>query len=325
MKRGLVLLFFLFLHSAYATPARYLSGNRANVTPKKLYGPANLFGGGGDVDNAIQWMIDEVRGCKDCDAKVDVLVLRSSGADGYNETIMKMRGVDSIESIVFDNKKDANTKEIEDTVNKAEVIFFAGGDQCRHLRFFEGTRLQKAVQAVYDRGGGVGGSSAGLAILSPVIYDACRGSTKSEEALSDPYHSSISFAYDFLKIQNMRNTYADQHVVARNRIGRTLTFLARQLQDGKTDHVWGLAVNEDSSLVVDKNGLGTVMGAGPVHLILADHKPEVCKPKTPLTYSNFKMWRFDSGKTIDLKNKPTEGFYLRSVTKGKLSADPYTP
>ena len=58
----------------------------------------------------------------------------------------------------------------------------------------------------------------------------------------------------------MQNTYADQHVVARNRIGRTLTFLARQIQDGKMDHVWGLAVNEDSSLVVDKNGLGTVMG-----------------------------------------------------------------
>src|SRR4029079_11196560 len=138
---------------------------------------------------------------------------------GYNETIMKMRGVDSVESIVFDNKADANTKEMEDTVKKAEVIFFAGGDQCRHLKFFGGTRLQRAVQEVYDRGGGVGGRSAGLAVLSQYIYDACGGSTKSDEALSNPYHSSISFAYDFLKLPYMQNTYADQHVVARNRIG----------------------------------------------------------------------------------------------------------
>jgi hypothetical protein len=37
------------------------------------------------------------------------------------------------------------------------------------------------------------------------------------------------------------------------------------------------------------------------------------------------MWRFDAGKTIDLANKPTEGFYVRSVIKGKYSADPYAP
>ncbi|HEX8191141.1 MAG TPA: hypothetical protein VF586_22465, partial [Pyrinomonadaceae bacterium] len=86
------LLILLFAHviltgRAEAKETRFLTGNAADVKPRKLHGPAyHLQGGGTDVGAAFQWLIDKVRGCEgDCAAKLDLVVLRSSGGDGYND------------------------------------------------------------------------------------------------------------------------------------------------------------------------------------------------------------------------------------------------
>jgi len=88
-----------------ATPQvmRYLIGNPVDVNPT-LAGPVyNLGGGGPDVDEAIQWMINKVSGCTDCSTKVDVVVIRSSGDDAYNQPMYGMRGVDSVETLLITN------------------------------------------------------------------------------------------------------------------------------------------------------------------------------------------------------------------------------
>ena len=74
----------------------------------------------------------------------------------------------------------------------------------------------------------------------------------------------------------MQDTITDSHFVARDRMGRLLAFLARQIKDGRATSALGVAVNEVTSVVVDRNGLATVMGAGPAYFVLADHLPEVC-------------------------------------------------
>ena len=106
-------------------------------------------------------------------------------------------------------------------------------------------------------------------------------------------------------------------------MGRTLAFLARQIQDGRTDSALAVAVNERTSLAVDRNGIATVMGEGPAYFILADHLPEVCQPKTPLTFSDYKIWRVDAGGRFNLRNRPTQGYYLRSVENGAITENPY--
>jgi cyanophycinase-like exopeptidase len=65
------------------------------------------------------------------------------------------------------------------------------------------------------------------------------------------------------------------------------------------------------------------MGVGPAYFVLADHFPEVCEPGTPLTYSDYKIWKVLPGQTFDLANRPTAGYYLRSVIDGQISANPY--
>ncbi|HEV8579589.1 MAG TPA: Type 1 glutamine amidotransferase-like domain-containing protein [Thermoanaerobaculia bacterium] len=318
----------LTLTLALALPAdarviRYLTGNPANASAPPA-GPALDFAGGGDdIAAGIQWVIDEVRGCTDCPAKIDVVVLRASDSNNYNDYVFAMNGVDSIETLVISKRRDADTAAVEATIRSAEVVFFAGGDQCNYVRNFKGTRVERAVEAVYARGGGVGGTSAGLAIQGDFTYDACRGSATSREALANPYHKHITFTYDFFHWRHLRDTLTDQHLVTRDRLGRTLAFLARQIQDGKAASVLGFAVNEETSVGVDKDGLATVMGVGPAYFILADHPPEVCKPGAPLTYSNFKLWKVPAGGTFNLRDRPAEGYYLRSVDRGVISQDPY--
>ncbi|HYP51992.1 MAG TPA: Type 1 glutamine amidotransferase-like domain-containing protein [Pyrinomonadaceae bacterium] len=320
---GLLFLFLTLASGAQAKVTRYLTGNGGDVAPA-LFGPAHDFGGGGtDVDAAIQWMIDQARGCTTCAAKVDVVILRSTGADGYNDYIFAMNGVDSVETLVITSARDANTVAVETTVRNAEVVFFAGGDQCDYVTNFKGTRVETAVESVYARGGAVGGTSAGEAIMGEFSYDACRGSVTSSQALLNPFHRYVSFTYDFFNWADTNDVIFDSHFVTRDRMGRTMAFVARQIRDGRATSALGVGVNEVTSVVVDKNGLATVFGDGPAYFVLADHVPEVCEAGTPLTFSNFKIWRVASGGTFNLRNRPTTGFYTVSVTNGQLSGDPY--
>jgi len=313
-------------YSADAHVTKYLTGSPVDVQPA-LHGPAFHFQGGGtDVDAAFQWMFDQVRGCSDCDTKLDIVVLRASGDDGYNDYLFAMKGVNSVETLVITDRNDSKKEEVIRAIRNAEVVFFSGGDQCNYVRNFKGTAIEDAVASVVARGGGIGGTSAGLAIQGDYTYDSCGSSnsgTRSFEALANPYLKGISFTYDFFHWPNMQGTMTDQHVVERDRFGRTLTFLARQIRDGKAKSVWGLAVDRETSLAVDKNGLATVMGKGPAYFVLADHMPEKCEPSQPLTYSNYKIWRRDAGQTFDLKNRPSEGFYTRSIREGVIDADLY--
>jgi cyanophycinase len=322
-KVTLLLLASVLAAPAHAKVTRYLTGNAGDVVIS-MAGPAHDLGGGStDVDAAIQWMIDQVRGCTSCSTKVDVVILRSSGSNGYNDYIYAMNGVDSVETLVITSAKDSNTAAVEDTVRKAEVIFFAGGDQCNYTSYFKGTRVETAVEDVYARGGGVGGTSAGTAIQGEFTYDGCTGSATSAEALSNPYHRRITFTYNFFNWANLQRTITDSHFAQRDRMGRTMAFIARQIKDGRAANALGVAVNEVTSVVVDRNGLATVMGDGPAYFVLGDHMPEVCQSGTPLTYSNFKIWKVPAGGTFDLRNRPTTGYYLRSVTNGVISSNPY--
>ena len=319
---ALVLLVSALL-TAEAKITRYLTGSGEDVTPR-LHGPAlDLGGGGTDVAEGIQRMIDEVRGCTLCATKLDVVVLRASGADGYNDYIYKMNGVDSVETIVVTGAEDARQTEVAETVRRAEVVFFAGGDQCDYVKYFRGTRVETAVESVYARGGGVGGTSAGEAIQGEFVYDGCVDGATSDEALADPYHAHVTFTYDLFRWRHMRGVITDQHVVARKRLGRTLVFVARQLKDRGAREVLAVAVNERTSVLVDRRGLARVVGEGPAYFILGDHAPEVCEPKRPLTFSGYKVWKLAPGSTFDLARRPRTGFTLVNVTEGKPTDNLY--
>jgi cyanophycinase len=291
----------------------------------KLAGPVhNLGGGGPDVDDAIQWMINQVRGGSNSNTKVNVLVIRAAGNDDYNQLIYSMRGVKYVETLIIRNRQEANRTDIFDKVRNAGVIFFAGGDQCEYIRHWKNTKLEVAIKSVYDQGGAIGGTSAGAMIQSEYVYDscACEDSIETHEALDDPY-GNITFTYNFFQWKYLRGTIIDTHFDERKRMGRIMVFIARQIQDGVSAKALGIAISEQTSLLVDKYGIAKVTGKGSAYFVLGDHPPETCKKGTPLTYHDYKIWRVPRGDTFDLNKLPSKGYYLRSVKRGRFDSDPY--
>lgn len=108
-------------------------------------------------------------------------------------------------------------------------------------------------------------------------------------------------------------------------MGRLMTFLARQIQDGVADIVYGVGVNENVSVVVDTSCKGTAYG-GDFYVVMASHEPEECVKRTPLTYSDFKIWKVQEGETFDFSSRTSSSeSYIRSVVDGVIDSDPYTP
>jgi cyanophycinase len=320
----LVLILFLAV-PLHAAMTRYDVGNPADVVPL-LHGPIiHLAGGGTDVDAAYQETIDRVRGCSDCATEIDVVVLRASGADGYNEYLDAMPGVDSVTTFVITDRLSSFLPEVVDAVRKAEYVFFAGGDQCNYEKFFNASPIEEAVRAVYARGGAVGGTSAGMAILGKAVYDACGNDASAQSALSlaDPYYDEITFTTDFFDWPYLGNVVTDTHFAQRNRMGRLLAFLARMMRERDTPTVLGIAANEKTAVLVDDRGMAHVVGAGPAYFVLADHFPDRALPGQPLTYCGYKVWRAPAGTSFDLIHTPRTGFKVVDVNEGVILGDPY--
>lgn len=178
-----------------------------------------------------------------------------------------------------------------------------------------------------------------MAIMGPFVYDACLTSsgTTSTAALSNPYDRTISFTYNFFAFQYMTNVITDQHFVTRDRMGRLLSFMARQIKDGKGTYVWGIAANEETSIVVDEVGSALVVrndgvtgydvplppaSANPVaYYIYLDHMPEVCASKKPLTCTGYKVWKRAYDQTFNMATKPTTNpDYTISVSAGVMTS-----
>lgn len=337
----LTVLIFLLGLTAVATAkiTYYQTGNVTDVASNLVLGGPilDLGGGGYDVDAAFQSTIDQVRGCTGtCQTKINIVILRASGADGYNNYLYSMNGVQSVETFVLTARADSSDPFVVQRIRQAEFVFFAGGDQCIYVTNFKGTPLETAVEYVYSRNGAIGGTSAGMAIMSPFVYDSCGGSALSSNALANPYHKTMTFTYNFFNFGFMGSVLTDQHFVVRDRMGRLLAGLARQIKDGKTTSAWGVAANEETSVLVGPTGTATVVrndgvnGVPPIpsaslnpvaYFILADHTPETCVSKVPLTYSGFKVWKRTYGQTFNLANRPTTApDYLINVSNGVMTA-----
>lgn len=301
----------------------YLENNFAHLSLQQAGPVYNLGGGGFDVDEAIQWMINQVRGCNFCQEKVDVVVIRHSGSDAYNEPILAMDGVDSVKTLIISDRQDAMEENVIEDIENAEVIFFAGGDQCQYLRNYLNTGVDRAINSVIARGGAVGGTSAGAMIQSNFVFKACSETVTSETALENPYED-ITFSQDFFHWGNFEDTVIDTHLYQRDRMGRLMTFVARLLRDGISSNVLGIGVDENTSLIVDRDGLAEVVGDEFVYFVLGDHLPEECEPQTPLTFSRFKVWKRRNGQTFDLNNRAlNDDYYEVSIENGEINSNPY--
>jgi cyanophycinase len=235
---------------------------------------------------------------------------------------MSLNGVNSVVTLLITDRASAERRDIARIVDGAEIVWFAGGDQCNYIRWIKGTPVHRAVERVFRRGGGVGGNSAGLAIQGEMVYDACPDqSAASKDVLLNPFSVDVTLSSDFLRWPMMRGIITDTHFHQRDRFGRLAVFLARANANGK--HVIGVAADEQTSIVVSRDGIGRVFGPGAAYVVVPTRRAEVLTKGTPLTYRWLRVFAFRSGATVDLKNPPVIGGRVIDVVDGKLSADPY--
>jgi cyanophycinase-like exopeptidase len=170
------------------------------------------------------------------------------------------------------------------------------------------------------------GTSAGTAILSEFVYSAQRKSVTSAAALADPFSRDITLDRDFLLLPHMAGIITDQHLIERDRIGRTLTFMARLVADGWTSEGRAIAIDRETAVLVDASGMATIVANAdhetPYAYFLRGGTPQVVAPQTPLTFTGVQVLRAEPGSTFDLAAWAGTGLtaYTLSVDNGVLSS-----
>jgi len=274
-------------------------GNPADVVTSTS-GLLVLHGGGTDADENFVRMGSAAGGG-------DFMVIRFGGTDAYNQYILDLCGCDSVETIVFKNRNAATNAFVIERIRNAEALFIAGGDQSDYVKTWKDTPIEDAINSVAAKPAPVGGTSAGMAILGEFSNSAMSNSTlTSSEALANPFHRDLTLDRDFLALEGLEGIITDQHLIERDRMGRTLAFLARLVQDGWTADARAIAADRETALHVDPADGDAEVVAVPghptpyVYFLRAPGPAEVCQPGTPLTFRNVSVYRIGPGGTFDL-------------------------
>jgi cyanophycinase len=310
----------LVIPSPPASYKYFRIGNLNDVQTKPVAGVA-MMGGGSDLDEAFAWLCNKGNGG-------DFLILRASGDDDYNSYLNKLCKANSVATLVIPNREAAEDPAVAEIIRKAEVIFIAGGDQANYIRGWKGTAVQTALNENTAAGKPIGGTSAGLAVEGEFVYSAMGDkpddkNLSSAEVLLNPYFERVTLTRDFLKIPHLQNLLTDSHFAKRDRMGRTLGFLARIIKDGWSQSPREVAIDEKSAVLVEADGQATVVGTGKgAYFLRPMQPPEVCENGVPLTFREVSVYRVTTGTHFDLTSWMGKGgtAYSLSVERGTIES-----
>ena len=291
MNRKLLLILLLLPFTSFGQNyTSYFTGNNTDIVTSPLGGVC-LMGGATENDNAMKWFLQRANGG-------DVLVLRTSGSNGYNAYFYSGLGIslNSVETIVCNNALASNESYIIQKINQAEAIWFAGGNQWTYISYWRNTPIDSAInQSISHRNIVIGGTSAGMAIQGNYYFSAQNGAVTSASALANPYNALVTVdSSAFINNNILGNTITDTHFDNPDRKGRMMTFLARI----KTDYgvyAKAIACDEYTAVCIDTNGIARVFGGHPTYddnayfiqsnCELIVQTPENCTSGNPLTWN----------------------------------------
>jgi cyanophycinase len=112
-------------------------------------------------------------------------------------------------------------------ITEATAVWFGGGDQTELIAAYRGTAVEREFKALLKRGGVIGGTSAGAAVMSDVMIEG--GNPKAQ----------VGRGFGFVT-----NAVFDQHFLKRNRINRLLGVLSDR------PHLIGIGIDEGTSFIL---------------------------------------------------------------------------
>ena len=304
---------FLFSYSLIGqTYTSYFTGNMEDVITNPQAGVC-MMGGATEDDEAMKWFLQRADGG-------DVLVLRASGSDGYNDYMYSELGItiNSVETIVF-HEFTANLESyIHERIQKAEAIWFAGGNQWDYVRYWRNSAIDSLInEGITQRNIVIGGTSAGMAILGGFYFSAQNGTVTSGAALANPYNSNVKVdSAAFLQNDFLSNVITDTHYDDPDRKGRHVVFMSRILTNYGADPK-GIACDEYTAVCLGTDGVAQVFGQYPdfddnayfiqTNCELSDVTPENCTPGNPLTWN--------------LNNQAIKVYKVKGTSSGKNTFD----
>src|SRR4030095_15797292 len=128
--------------------------------------------------------------------------------------------------------KVADTEAFVQPIKAARGVFFEGGRQWKIMDAYLHTRTHKELTALLERGGVIGGSSAGATALGSYLV---RGDTKGNETMIGDHLEGFGL---------LKNSGIDLHVLRRNR-----QFDMLEVMD-KNPQLFGVGLDKDTAIVV---------------------------------------------------------------------------
>ncbi len=209
-----------------------MAQDAALVRAKSASGDGTLLiCGGGTLPDSIRDRFVELAGGRE--ARIVVIPTaagpQNSMARGELSLVpWKSRRVRSLQLLHAQDKSDVSNPEFVRPLEGATGVWINGGSQSWLSLYYAGTAVEKQLQALLDRGGVIGGTSAGAAIMSRVMI--ARGRDRAE----------IERGFDLLP-----GVVIDQHFLKRNRMTR----LAGAVE--MHPDLIGLGIDEGTAVEVD--------------------------------------------------------------------------
>lgn len=237
-----------------------------------------LIVGGGGNPKYLKEILDkfvELAGGKD--ARIVVIPTAASSSPDYDyqnhylaRRLKSQYEVKSVTIAHTHDRKIANTEAFVMPFKNATAIWFSGGRQWRFTKAYRGTLAEKAFRNVLDRGGVIGGSSAGATIQGSFL---ARGDSKTNTIMIGDYQ----YGFGYLK-----NVAIDQHIVPRRRQLDMIKVLEDKDKKMKPEHdrsaLLGIGIDEDTAIVVKKNHFHVI--GKPTGLVFV-YDPRKWTPQTP--------------------------------------------
>ncbi len=158
------------------------------------------------------------------------------------------RGLKNVKMLHTHDPAIADTAEFAKVLSDATAVWFTGGRHWRIVDSYAGTLTYREFHKVLERGGVIGGGSAGATIQGDYLV---RGDTSSNRIVmtEEPNHQK---GFEFL-----RRSAIDQHIDARNRWDDLIPVIQRY------PNLLGIGLSEDTAIIV-KGDLFEVMGKSKV-------------------------------------------------------------
>lgn len=227
---SLILFAFLYL------PVQADDGKgKNNVT----FGPEKgslVIVGGAMKDSNIVLKFIELAGGKNA---AFVVIPTASGADSINHQrytrFLTRLGVKNIQIVHTYDPEVANTEEFVAPIKNANAVWFGGGRQWRLVDAYANTLTEIEIRKVLDRGGVIGGSSAGATIQGSFL---ARGDTKTNRIMMGDHQEGFNY---------LKNSAIDQHLLVRNRQFDLIEILQ------EVPGLLGIGLDENTAIIVQGN------------------------------------------------------------------------